>query len=169
MFLTREKQKENARKKLLFEREYSKLADTMPKITTHKKIAELNDQKSVISTQIAQLRDTMTALQDEQYKINVKINLLKNNEDPEEKKKKFIMACPSEGCRGFLSSAYKCELCNLYTCPRCREIVGYNKDNPDHVCNEDNGSISTTNHVERQAGMNRLLRECLANGRAQRM
>ena len=136
------------RKKLLFEREYSKLADTMPKITTHKKIAELNDQKSVISTQIAQLRDTMTALQDEQYKINVKINLLKNNEDPEEKKKKFIMACPSEGCRGFLSSAYKCALCNLYTCPRCREIVGYNKDNPDHVCNEDN--VKSTELIKKE-------------------
>ena len=47
------------------------------------------------------------------------------------------MACPDEDCRGFLSSAYKCELCKLYTCSKCHEIIGDKKNNPDHVCNQD--------------------------------
>jgi len=136
------------RKNLLFEREYSKLVDTMPKIATYKKISELTDKRIEVAKQLTELKETMTALQAEQYKINVKINLLKNGEDPDEKKKKFIMACPSEGCRGYLSSAYKCELCNLYTCPHCREIVGYNKDNPEHVCNEDN--VKSTELIKKE-------------------
>jgi hypothetical protein len=46
-------------------------------------------------------------------------------------RKKFIMACPGETCRGFLSSAYKCGLCNLYTCSECLVI----KSDP-HTCDE---------------------------------
>ena len=136
------------RKKLLFEREYAKLADTMPKIAAHKKITELTKQKAELSAKMVELRRLLTIHTREQYNINVKINLIKNGEDPDGKKKKFIMACPSEGCRGFLSSSYKCELCSLYTCPRCREIVGYNKDNPEHVCDEDN--VKSTELIKKE-------------------
>ena len=101
------------RKKLLFEREYAKLADTMPKIAAHKKITELTKQKAELSAKMVELRRLLTIHAREQYNINVKINLIKNGEDPDGKKKKFIMACPSEGCRGFLSSSYKCELCYI--------------------------------------------------------
>ena len=138
----------NHRKELLFEREYSKLVDTMPKIAAHKKITELTIRKSNVTKQISELKQTMVALQSKQYKITVKINLLKNGEDSDEEKKKFIMACPSDGCRGYLSSVYKCELCNLYTCPHCREIIGFHKDNPEHVCNEDN--VKSTELIKKE-------------------
>ena len=36
-----------------------------------------------------------------------------------EEKKEFIMKCVKEGCRGFLSQAYKCELCSTYVCKDC--------------------------------------------------
>jgi len=51
-------------------------------------------------------------------------------------RKQFVMACPDEDCRGFLSSAYKCGLCNKFTCPDCLTIIGENK-NEEHKCNED--------------------------------
>ena len=47
------------------------------------------------------------------------------------------MPCPSEKCRGFLSTQYKCGFCNLYTCPKCIEIIGPNKNVP-HTCKEEN-------------------------------
>ena len=31
----------------------------------------------------------------------------------------FIRACPVETCRGFLSSKWKCGLCNVFTCSKC--------------------------------------------------
>ena len=34
-------------------------------------------------------------------------------------KREFIMNCQSEGCKGFLSTKYKCGLCEKMTCPGC--------------------------------------------------
>lgn len=61
--------------------------------------------------------------------------------------RKFIMACPSEKCRGYLSTQYKCNLCGLYTCPKCTEIIGFNKNDP-HECNED--SVKTAELIRKE-------------------
>ena len=46
-------------------------------------------------------------------------------------RREFIMRCPAEGCRGFLSTAYKCGVCEKSTCPECIEVLGDNE----HTCN----------------------------------
>ena len=46
-------------------------------------------------------------------------------------RKKFIHKCPDEHCKGFISTAYKCGLCDKFTCSKCLEIK-----QDDHVCNE---------------------------------
>jgi intein/homing endonuclease len=53
--------------------------------------------------------------------------------DKKEEKRVFVMPCPASACRGFLSTAYKCGVCDVYTCPDCREIKGLSKDAP-HTC-----------------------------------
>ncbi len=45
----------------------------------------------------------------------------------------FIKPCPAEGCKGFLSTAWKCGLCNNWTCPECHDLKGQNKD-VEHTC-----------------------------------
>ena len=55
-------------------------------------------------------------------------------------KRAFVRACPYENCRGFLSTAWKCGLCDNWTCPDCHEGRGPNKDVP-HTC--DPGSVAT--------------------------
>ena len=52
-------------------------------------------------------------------------------------KSNFIMPCPGEDCRGFLSSQYKCKLCSIHVCSKCFEIIGTDKSS-EHKCNEDN-------------------------------
>jgi hypothetical protein len=54
----------------------------------------------------------------------------------------FIRACPSPDCHGFLSSQWKCGLCNIWTCPTCHEIKGLERDG-EHTCHPDN--IATAN------------------------
>jgi len=54
----------------------------------------------------------------------------------EDNKKKFIMACPSGECKGFLSTGYKCGLCENFTCSGCLAVLGKTKDE-DHVCGEE--------------------------------
>ena len=39
-------------------------------------------------------------------------------------RKKFIMPCPADDCRGFLSTSYKCEVCKKFSCPKCLVVLG---------------------------------------------
>ena len=42
-------------------------------------------------------------------------------------KKKFIMACPGEECKGFLSTGYKCGICEKFSCKDCLILLGKTK------------------------------------------
>lgn len=55
----------------------------------------------------------------------------------ETERRKFIRACPAVDCRGFLSTQWKCGLCEIWVCPDCHEIKGANKDAP-HTCKTEN-------------------------------
>lgn len=48
---------------------------------------------------------------------------------------RFVRACPAEGCRGFLTSRWKCGICNKDTCSQCHELK---IENQEHICNPDN-------------------------------
>jgi hypothetical protein len=52
-------------------------------------------------------------------------------------KRQFVRACPYAGCRGFLSTVWKCGMCDNWTCPTCHEGRGPDKDAP-HVCDPNN-------------------------------
>jgi len=41
--------------------------------------------------------------------------------DPKKETRKFVRACPQNGCRGFLSTAWKCGVCEKWACPDCHE------------------------------------------------
>jgi len=49
-------------------------------------------------------------------------------------KKHFVRACPDEHCRGFLSTQWKCGLCDQWTCTECHVVKGPNRDT-EHTCN----------------------------------
>jgi hypothetical protein len=54
----------------------------------------------------------------------------------EKEVKQFIMKCPAEECRGFLSTAWKCGTCQKFFCADCHAEKAGQKDDT-HVCNED--------------------------------
>jgi hypothetical protein len=58
---------------------------------------------------------------------------LRAGEAKTQERAKFIMKCPSEECRGFLSTAYKCGTCQMWACPDCLIIKGEDKD-VEHTC-----------------------------------
>jgi hypothetical protein len=49
----------------------------------------------------------------------------------------FVRQCPATGCRGFLSSQWKCGICNLWSCPECHELKGETRD-CHHTCDPNN-------------------------------
>jgi hypothetical protein len=56
-------------------------------------------------------------------------------EKAKKEKKKFIMPCPGTDCRGYLTSEYKCEMCEESTCEKCLEIIDTNTA---HDCKKEN-------------------------------
>ena len=52
-------------------------------------------------------------------------------------KRQFVRACPFNGCNGFLSTSWKCGICENWACPECHEVKGQDRDAP-HVCDPSN-------------------------------
>jgi len=61
----------------------------------------------------------------------------------------FIKPCPAPDCKGFLSTAWKCGLCSLYTCSDCHMLKGPQRDDPNHHCNPDD--VATATLINREA------------------
>ena len=57
---------------------------------------------------------------------------------PAKEVREFIMPCSNEGCRGFLSTQYKCGICEHYTCAKCFDLIGLSKTTTEHVCKPEN-------------------------------
>ena len=61
----------------------------------------------------------------------------------------FIKPCPADGCKGFLSTAWKCGLCDMYTCPDCHDFKGAIRDDPNHHCSPE--KVATATLLNREA------------------
>jgi hypothetical protein len=57
--------------------------------------------------------------------------------DSSAERRAFVRACPHADCKGFLSTAWKCGLCENWTCPTCHEVKGPDKDT-EHTCDPSN-------------------------------
>jgi len=55
----------------------------------------------------------------------------------EHEKRQFVRACPFADCKGFLSTVWKCGMCDNWACPECHEVKGPNKDSA-HTCDPNN-------------------------------
>ncbi len=49
--------------------------------------------------------------------------------------RKFVMQCQNNGCRGMLTTQYKCDLCTKFTCSKC--FVAIEGEKADHVCKQE--------------------------------
>tara|TARA_B100000482_G_scaffold190123_1_gene172778 strand:+ start:268 stop:1557 length:1290 start_codon:yes stop_codon:yes gene_type:complete len=118
------------RENMLLERETAMMTSTQPYVEQ-----EIQRRKNV---------KLLTKLQEERNNLKRKLMDLnracwdvQNNLDPplENEKRSFVHKCGKEGCNGFLSLAWKCNICHMYTCSECNVLKGQDRDSP-HVCNE---------------------------------
>lgn len=96
---------------------------------------EQNDDDAIVLLYQNEQRQEISDLR-RRSRINVR-NASNGTQTKVVEKRKFIMPCPGEDCRGFLSSQYKCQLCSIHVCSKCFEIIGTDKSS-EHKCNEDN-------------------------------
>lgn len=119
------------RETVLFDQERALLPATQP-------IVENIISREKIDTEIRRIED------EELRAIYVRIAALRSDRSRLERRttavserSTFIKACPDSECRGFLSSQWKCGLCEKWACSDCHEIKGMSRD-CEHTCNPDN-------------------------------
>lgn len=123
-FLTVEFKKH--RENILYEREKCLLPETQAKM---EKLKELDGGITDVMGELAVLQARLAELQLE------KARILKPGAKIE--RRGFVRKCPGENCKGFLSSAWKCGLCEVNVCKDCLEIKEKGKED-EHECDPDN-------------------------------
>lgn len=151
------------RENILLDRERSRLPAAQIILERRKRVkeerepirAELLKQIGVLDMQISRLRNQLF----QEMRI---IDTLNRGEDPfapggfmdgteeakkiKEERRVFVMPCPATDCRGFLSQAYKCGVCDIYACPECREVKGKDRE-AEHTCNAD--TVATVQRLKK--------------------
>ena len=115
------------KKQRYFETEKSKLAesqdaakDFLNKEKCEKLCAEIDKQNRELMRKV---RENKALIVQITYDCNKKTK---------KERKAFIMRCQMNGCNGFISQSYKCELCEHTTCSKCFEI-----ESDGHVCKKE--------------------------------
>jgi hypothetical protein len=124
-----------SRKQFLLDAEISKIPQSMEAAENYKLVKDEEKIVVELGEKIKEINKELTKLKMTRQEHYQNIYNLKNGKGKTERKK-FIMPCPHNGCKGFLSQQYKCEICKLYTCPNCYEVIGYNKTD-EHECKKE--------------------------------
>ena len=128
----RNKELKNHRENILFEREKCFLPDAQVIASRRKEKLRLIEENN---TKIREIMREVDRLGRDNIRIQGEGDLVPGSEEITERRK-FIRKCPVSECRGFLSTQWKCELCENHICHECNEI----KEDP-HVCEA--GAVET--------------------------
>lgn len=134
------------RERTIFQKERALLPTRQPVAEMTKRKNDLNAECNEILEQINALRSRHYACTTEKNRIEHRIRVgpaadaaAHSSSSSHREHATFVRPCPNTAanCRGFLSTQWKCNLCNMWTCKDCHEMKGATQDIP-HVCNADN-------------------------------
>ena len=135
------------REDILMEKQKALLQSTIPIAETRHsakiRISEIKNRRDYLQEQIKMMGIELNNLDTEWYRCRAQANITKIDET---QKRQFIKKCPTQDCRGFLSTRWKCGLCNVTVCSDCHEIKNDNnnvenqnvENNQQHVCKPEN-------------------------------
>ena len=118
---------------ILFDKEKALLPATQP-------LVEEKIRKQNIKKEMRNIDNLINDLQKQKRELENSIYRNQSELKDEQKTRNFVRQCPANGCRGFLSTQWKCGLCEKWTCPDCHELKGPNRD-CEHSC--DPNSVET--------------------------
>lgn len=118
----------NHREKILFEREKILMPSTQPYVSREirarammKQVDELNKKLDDIYRERNEIWENIHILRSGSLEANIN-----------EERRKFIRKCPIENCRGFLSTQWRCGVCETHICNKCNE-----SNSMGHQCDPD--------------------------------
>ena len=109
------------------------------KLSTKENVDDINKRLLNINIEMDKYRDEIHKFALKMYDVRYppRIDESGNKVDAEkEERKKFIRRCTRDNCQGFLSSAWKCGLCEYYSCSKCFITKGKKQDDP-HECKQE--------------------------------
>ena len=122
------------REQILFDQERALLPATQPFVEA----IRLKDKHDI---NVRKVQRKINELKEHIYKLErdyvVQRRSLTGTETTRAERNVFVRACPDGNCRGFLSSQWKCGVCDKWACPECHEVKGLDRD-VEHTCNPDN-------------------------------
>lgn len=122
------------RKQVLFDEYQSRIPNAQTLVQDRNEIERIEKLNSTDSNEIKKLNKQINDLKLTIRTRKNQIARIGSGECGESKKKlEFIMPCPDPDCKGFLSSSYKCGICNKKVCSKCITILG----EEEHVCDPD--------------------------------
>ena len=136
------------REKMMMDREIMLLPDTQVYVEKELEMRKLDEDQKTLEDEILKadrelrkLRRKHMSNQNKIFHWNVHHDLTYlQSEDERQRQReapKFVRACPANDCRGFLSSQWKCGLCNVKVCKECHEIKD-ESNGDEHICLESN-------------------------------
>ena len=120
------KKYKEVREQTLSDQERALLPATQPIVENLIRVEHVRTQMAEVNLQVRALYERQRELQRELYQTaNVTTTV---------ERQEFIKSCPDTNCRGFLSSQWKCGICEKWACNLCHEIKGDVRDAA-HTCN----------------------------------
>lgn len=95
---------------------------TQPAVEKHVKMEELLERRAQLWHKKRALDLERKQLEAAMFDITHQYNRIRNTKGGVSEKREFIKPCPAEGCRGFLSTQWKCGICQVHVCNKCQEI-----------------------------------------------
>jgi hypothetical protein len=118
---------------VLFDQEKALLPATQP-------IVEEKIRKEKVRKEMGELDKLIYDLQKQKRALEMGLCTYDLSSTEKKERSQFVRQCPATGCRGFLSSQWKCGICEQWSCPQCHELKGVDKD-CEHTC--DPNSVET--------------------------
>lgn len=90
--------------------------------------------KNALRRELADVNALIARLMEKKRELEYQIN---HGVVVQPEKTRFVRKCPANNCRGFLSTQWKCGICEQWTCPDCHELKGPDRDCT-HTCDPNN-------------------------------
>jgi hypothetical protein len=105
---------------------------------SRKELDAIMIQADKLRTEIMMKKEVIFHLRHERYEPEAGAAAAASADDKkEEERKRFIRRCTHDDCKGFLSNAWKCGMCEWYSCSKCFMVKGDKHDSPHECTKED--------------------------------